>query len=116
MPLRGVHILLQGDVEETVKEPTALQYMLFDHRNGLDSVLYLVNEGTTATQTALNFTGPVNQSLGNTTVTLPSLWSQIIDLASVVPATIGQQGTITISSSGALVTGYGLIPPTVSLH
>jgi hypothetical protein len=61
---------------------------------------------------------PSESVSGNVTVTLPPLGSQILGLATLAPATIGQQGAITLTgqnSAGALITATGLrINPTNS--
>jgi hypothetical protein len=79
-----------------LEQPTSLQNMLFDHRNGLTTVLYLVNENTTASTVSLIFNDPTNHLIGSTTVSLNSLQSQILTLNALVPATIGLQGTLII--------------------
>jgi hypothetical protein len=70
--------------------------VLFDHRNGLTTVLCLVNENTTASTVSLIFNDPTNHLIGSTTVSLNSLQSQILTLNVLVPATIGLQGTLVI--------------------
>lgn len=101
-----------------LEEPTDSQYMLFDHRNGLQTLLYLVNENTTPTTISLNFYSPSNQLIGTSTFSMNSLTSQITNLNALVPSTNGLQGTIAIrgqNGSGALVTATALrINPTNS--
>jgi len=95
-----------------LEQPAPLQYMLWDHRNGLTTTLYLVNENTTSTTVTLTCTNPLGQTIGTYTLTLPSLASQILALHAVIPASIGQSGGLTISgsnsSSVALITATGL--------
>ena len=94
-----------------LEQPTALQYMLWDHRNGLSTVLYLVSENTTTTTVSLEFLNTSNQIISTVNVTLPSLSSQIITLNTLVPATNGIQGTLIINrqnNAGALVTATAL--------
>ena len=101
-----------------IEQPTALQYMLWDHRNGVSTTLYLVNENTSTTTVSLDFTNTANQEIRTVTITMPSLSSQILNLNAIVPETIGIQGTLAIrgqNSSGALVTATALrINPTNS--
>lgn len=101
-----------------LEQPTALQYMLWDHRNGLTTVLYLVNENTATTTVSLDFVSTANVLIRTVTLTLPSLGSQIVTLHVLAPETIGIQGTLVIrgqNSAGALITATALrINPTNS--
>jgi hypothetical protein len=90
-----------------LEQPSDLQYMLWDHRNGLTSVLYLVNSNTSPTSVSLEFLNPANQRVGIVTVTLQSLESQILTPHALVPATIGLQGTLVIR--GQSDTGFPAI-------
>jgi len=88
-----------------------VQYMLWDHRNGLTTVLYLVNENTTTTSVSLDYLNSANQLIRTLNVTLPSLGSQILAPHVLAPETIGLQGTLVIrgqNSSGALITATAL--------
>jgi hypothetical protein len=95
-----------------IEQPTALQYMLWDHRNGVTTVLYLVNENTSTTTVSLDFTNTSNQEIRTATVTLTSLSSQLLTLNTLVPETNGIQGTLAIrgqnNSSVALITATAL--------
>ena len=102
-----------------IEQPTALQYMLWDHRSGVITVLYLVNENTSTTTVSLDFTDTANQEIQTVTITMASLSSQILTLNTLAPQTNGIQGTLTITgqnaSSIALITATGLrINPTNS--
>ncbi len=94
-----------------LEQPTDLQYMLWDHRNGNTTVLYLVNENTTTTSVSLDYLNTANQLIRTLNVTLPSLGSQILTPHVLAPETIGLQGTLVIrgqNSSGALITATAL--------
>ena len=93
------------------ERPSALQYMLFDGRNGLTTVLYLVNENTSTSQVALDIVGPNNLILRTVSLTFASLSSQILTLHVLAPETIGIQGTLVIhgqNPSGLLITATAL--------
>lgn len=83
------------------ERPTDVQYMLFDHRSGFSTVLYLINSNTTATTVELEFRGMGNQIIQSASVTLQSAESQILSPHALAPNTIGQQGTMVIRGSNA---------------
>lgn len=96
-----------------LEQPTDLQYMLWDHRNGVTTVLYLVNESTKPTTVTLDFYNTLNQLIRSVTLpALPSLGSTILTLHELAPQTIGLQGTLAIrgttTASIALVTATAL--------
>jgi hypothetical protein len=92
------------------ERPSSVQYMLFDGRNGLTTLLYLVNEMTFSNQITLDIVDINNRIIR--TVPIPSsiLSSQILMLHALAPETIGIQGTLVIraQSSSSLVTAVGL--------
>jgi len=95
-----------------LEQPTDLQYMLLDHRNGLATILYLVNSNTTSTSVSLEFYNTSNQLIAKTTGVLKTFESQILSVNSLLPATVGLQGTLVIRGQNnagfALVTATGL--------
>jgi hypothetical protein len=94
-----------------LERPFALQYMLFDGRNGLTTTMYLVNENTSASQVAIDIVDSNNTILGTVNLTFPGLSSQIFTLHVLAPETIGIQGTLVIhgqNSSGFLMTATAL--------
>jgi hypothetical protein len=91
------------------ERPFALQYMLFDGRNGLTTVLYLVNENTTTSQVAIDIVNANNTVLRTVNLTFAGLSSQILTLHVLSPETIGIQGTLVIRGlNGALMTATAL--------
>lgn len=84
-----------------LEQPSDLQYMLWDHRNGASTVLYLVNTNSTATTVTLNFLNGANQVITSRTVALSPLGSQILTLPSIAPATIGFQGVLEIRGTNS---------------
>jgi hypothetical protein len=100
-----------------LEQPAGLQYMLWDGRNGLTTMLYLDNEGTSPTTVSLDLRDINNTVVRTLNIPLPAMGSQILmTLQSLAPETIGTQGTIVIRSpSTALITATGLrINPTNS--
>jgi hypothetical protein len=89
-----------------LEQPTSLQYMLWDHRNGLTTVLYLVNENSTKTSISLTFTDTSNRLIRTVNVTLPALGCDIETLNSLVPETSGKQGTLAISGQNSSGTAF----------
>jgi hypothetical protein len=87
--------------------------MLWDDRNGVSTVLYLVNENTSSTVVSLSFLNPGNQLIQTVNVTMQELGSQILTLDVLAPAIVGLQGTLVISGTNsagslALVTATAL--------
>lgn len=87
-----------------LEEPAALQYMLFDGRNGLDTLLYLINEATVATGVSVDVVDVNSNILQTFSISMGTLTSQILDLGVQAPATVGIQGTLVIR--GATPTSY----------
>jgi len=85
-----------------------LQYMLWDHRDGVSTVLYLCNESTTSSTVTFDFTNTANQLVRSVTVQMSALGSQILTLNSLAPETIGIQGTLAIRGNGAFITATAL--------
>jgi hypothetical protein len=96
--------------------PTDLQYMLFDHRNGFSTVLYLINSNSTPTTVELEFRGTGNQLIQSASVSLQSGEAQIVSPHALAPDTIGQLGTMVIRGTNAatralvVVTGLRINP------
>ena len=78
------------------EQPTDLQYMLFDHRTGYSTVLYLINLNSTSTTVELEFRGTGNQLIKTVSVTLQNAESQIVSPHALAPETIGLHGTMII--------------------
>jgi len=91
-----------------LEQPATLQYMLWDHRDGVSTVLYLCNESTTSSTVTLDFTNTANQLVRSVTVQMSALGSQILTLNSLAPETIGIQGTLAIRGNGAFITATAL--------
>ena len=93
-----------------LERPYALQCMLFDGRNGLSTVLYLVNESISTNQVAIDVVDVNNRILRTVNVAFTGLSSQIMTLGAIAPETIGIQGTLIIRGQGStgLVTATGL--------
>ena len=87
--------------------PATQQYMLFDHRAGLETVLYLCSASTSPMTVALDFRDIHNQLVFSGTVNLAAAGCQILNLNVAAPPTNGIQGTLSIRGSG-LVTATAL--------
>jgi hypothetical protein len=83
-----------------LEQPAAQQDMVWDHRNGFTTVLYLVNTSTTVSTVTLNFVNQVNQTIALETVSMQPLESQILTLHVLAPVTIGREGTLQITARG----------------
>jgi hypothetical protein len=83
------------------EQPADVQYMLFDHRTGFSTVLYLINSNTTATTVELDFRGTSNGPLQSVSVSLQSGEAQILSPHALAPNTIGQHGTMIIRATNA---------------
>jgi hypothetical protein len=99
------------------EEPFGRQYMLFDGRNGLTTLLYLNSENVSASQLAIDIvdTNGVVRKTVNLNFTAQA--SQIWALDTLAPETAGIEGTLIIRSvtPGGLFTATGLrINPTNS--
>ncbi len=94
-----------------LEQPAPLQYMLWDHRNGVTTTLYLVNEDLSTTIVGLDFVDTSNRLIRTVNITMPNGSAQILTLHALVPETIGIQGTLVIrgqNSNGANVTATAL--------
>jgi hypothetical protein len=93
--------------------PATQQYLLWDHRNGLATTLYLVSTNLTADIVTLEFRDALNRLVRLVDVTLPPAGARILTLHALAPETIGLSGTLLIratNSGGALplITATGL--------
>lgn len=78
------------------EQPAPLQYMLWDGRNGITTVLYLVNNSLAQTTVLLDLFDVDNQLIRTVTVPMDSFTSQILTLHVLAPETIGIQGTLVV--------------------
>lgn len=90
-----------------LERPETLQYMVWDHRDGLTSVLYLVSPLTASTVT-LEFRNAANQIIRTLTIPMRDGESQILTLHALAPETIGSMGTLVIRSGTAFVVATAL--------
>lgn len=88
------------------ERPYPLQYMLFDGRNGLTTVLYLVNGSTSSSQVAIDVVDASNKLLRTINLNFAPLSSQILTLHVLSQETIGIQGTLVIRGSNASQTAF----------
>ena len=90
---------------------SALQYMLWDHRNGYWTVLYLVNDNGSPATVSLEFRDYVNKTIGTYSLTMPGGGAQIMKLHEIMPQTIGTYGNLIIRGQNAVVaTGLRITP------
>ena len=85
--------------------------MLWDGRNGITTVLYLVNDNVSKTLVSLDFIDSSNRLIRTVNLTMNTFESQILTLHVLVPETIGIQGTLVIrgqNSDGAVITATAL--------
>jgi hypothetical protein len=92
-----------------LEQPAVDQLMTWDHRNGLSTLLYLVNPNSSTTNVTLTFVNQMVQKISTQTVTLPAFGSQIINLNALVPATIGLQGSLEIEGVNGTGNPVGLV-------
>jgi hypothetical protein len=94
--------------------PASVQYMLFDGRAGITSVLYLVNSTTTAQTVNIDVYDVNNKLLRTVPIPMQGLASLILSLhGDLAPETIGIQGTLVIRSASTLpvtITGLRINP------
>ncbi len=92
--------------------------MFFDGRNGLTTLLYLINNNVTSSTVAIDIRNYDDQLVSTVNLTFRPLESQLLTLHVLASKTIGIQGTLVIrgqNSSGAAITATGLrINPTNS--
>lgn len=84
-----------------LEQPAATQYMLFDGRNGLTTVLYLVNTNTTSTSIAMDIVDPTTRVIRTISLPMDALSSQIQTLHVLAPETIGIQGTLVFRANNS---------------
>ena len=94
--------------------PASIQYMLFDGRAGVTTVLYLVNSTTTAQTVNIDVYDVNNNLLRTVPIPMQPMVSLILSLhGNVAPETVGIQGTLVIRSTSTLpvtVTGLRINP------
>ena len=94
-----------------LEEPNDVQYLLWDHRAGYSTVLYLVSENTTNNVVSLEFRNTDDRLMRTVPITMRGGESQIITLGSIAPETLGTQGTLVIRGRNT-AGGYPLIVAT----
>ncbi len=94
--------------------PASVQYMLFDGRAGVTTVLYLVNSTTTAQTVNIDIYDVNNKLLRTVPIPMQGSASLILSLhGDLAPETVGIQGTLVIRSGSTLpvtITGLRLNP------
>jgi len=93
--------------------PARDQFLLWDHRGGVSTVLYLVNANNGPDVVTLDFWDARNRLVRSVDVDLPGAGTRIVTLPAVAPETVGLQGTLVIraanfSGEGAAVVATGL--------
>jgi hypothetical protein len=93
-----------------LEQPASLQYMVWDHRNGVSTVLYVVNNSTTPASGTLTFTDMANNVIRTVNFTSPAMGCEMMILNSVAPETNGRMGTLAISAqnSSSFITATAL--------
>jgi hypothetical protein len=84
-----------------IEDPSDLQYLLWDHRNGYTSTLYLVNSNLSATDIELEFRDYDDVLIDTVRGQMGGGEAQILVPHALVPATIGRQGTLTIRGTNS---------------
>jgi hypothetical protein len=94
--------------------PATVQYMLFDGRAGVTTVLYLVNSTTTAQTVNIDVYDANNRLLRTVPIPMQGMASLIRSLhGELAPETVGIQGTLVIRSGNTLpvtITGLRINP------
>ena len=94
--------------------PASVQYMLFDGRAGVTTVLYLVNSTTTAQTVNIDIYDVNNRLLRTVPIPMQNSASLILSLhGDLAPETVGIQGTLLIRSGSTLpvtITGLRINP------
>jgi hypothetical protein len=95
--------LIRPDFESVFpfEKPVPLQYMLFDGRNGLTTLLYVVNENTAPTTATLEVRDMQNNLLRTVTQTIDPLSSVLPALSDLAPETVGIEGTLVLKGATA---------------
>ena len=83
------------------EKPVPLQYMLFDGRNGLSTLLYVVNQNTAPTTVTLEVRNMQNSVLRTVIVTIDPLASIAHPFSDLAPETIGIEGTLVLRGTTA---------------
>jgi hypothetical protein len=79
-----------------LEQPSGLQYMLFDGRNGYTTVLYLVNANPAAAGVSIEVVDANGTIRRTVNLTMRQLESQLQLLHVIAPETVGIQGTLVI--------------------
>ena len=79
-----------------IETPSDLQFMLWDHRDGFTTALYLVNANLSTSTVELEFRDADDAIIDTVTIEMSGAEAQILSLHALVPATIGKQGSLAI--------------------
>lgn len=97
-----------------IEQPAATQYLLFDGRDGVTTLLYLVNPTTTDSGVFLDIIDSTNKILRTVNLTTKARESQLLMLHSLSSETIGIQGTLVLRAQDTratmVVTGLRITP------
>jgi hypothetical protein len=94
-----------------LEAPARDQFLMWDHRDGFSTVLYLVNAGNDANGVSLDFWDTRNRLVRSVPVDLPGGGARILSLHALAPETLGLQGTLVIRPSNLVVaTGLRINP------
>jgi hypothetical protein len=94
-----------------IEAPARDQFLLWDHRDGFSTVLYLVNANSGPDTVALDFYDSRARLVRSVAVDLPGAGARIFTLHALAPETLGLQGTLVIRPTNLLVaTGLRINP------
>ncbi len=89
-----------------LEAPASNQYLLWDHRAGFATTLYLANANNSPTTVTLDFRDPLGSQIVSDIIYLPAAGSRIVYLDVWAPETLGYNGTMLIRASNS----YGEVP------
>ena len=97
-----------------IEQPSPIQYLLFDGRNGLTTLLYLVNSSTNDAAAFLDIWDSSNKLLKTVNLTFKANETQLQTLHVLSSETIGIQGTLVLrgqnSNANLVATGLRINP------
>lgn len=89
-----------------LEAPARDQFLLWDHRDGFGTTLYLANANNSPTTVTLDFRDPSNGQILSDFIVLPAAGTRILYLDVWAPETLGYNGTLLVHATNA----FGEVP------
>lgn len=85
-----------------LETPAPVQSLMFDHRGGNSTVLYLVNANTSTTAVAVDLLNPQGQLVKRLEFSMGASTSRIETVHALAPETLGQHGVMVVRAANSV--------------